>query len=89
VGAHNVTHQGSQPGAVSAPLQAWTHDITTVDVAGTAADITAPSAPQGPDIATPANCWACCRCGARQPAALRQGFLRHSLQGRRRHDHCP
>ena len=89
VGAHNVTHQGSQPGVVSAPLQAWTHDITTVDVAGTAADITAPSAPQGPDIAAPANCWACCRCGARQPAALRQGFLRHSLQGRRRHDHCP
>ncbi|HMO49303.1 MAG TPA: hypothetical protein PKB14_25175 [Rubrivivax sp.] len=89
VGAHKVTHQGSRSGVASAPLVAWTHDSTTVDVAGTAADITAPSAPPEPDIATVASCWACRRCGARQPAALRLGFVRHGLPLRRRHDHSP
>jgi len=89
VDAHNVTHQGSRSGQVWAPLAAWTHDSATVDVAGTAADITAPSAPPEPDIATSASCWVCHRCGARQGAAVRLGFLRHGLPGRRRHDHSP
>jgi hypothetical protein len=76
---------------VSAPLTAWTHDITTttVDVAAKAADITPPNAPQAPDIATVATCWTCSRCGQRQPAVLRQGFLRHGLPQRWRHDHSP
>jgi hypothetical protein len=93
VDAHNVTHQGSQQGVASAPLAAWTHDSTIACVAGTASDITAPIAPPEPGIATPATTcvtgWSCCRCGARQGAALRLGFLRHGLQGRLRHDHSP
>lgn len=87
--AQNVTHQGSRLGVTSAPLGAWTHDSSTVDVAGTGAGIAPPSAPQAPDIATLAICWTCRRCGARQPVALRQGFLRHGLPARRRHDHSP
>ena len=89
VNAQNVTHQGSRPGAASAPLAAWTHDSTTVDVAGTAADIAAPIATQAPVIATVATSWVCRRCGQRQPAALRLGFLRHGLPACRRHDHSP
>lgn len=89
VGAQNVTHQGSRSGVAWAPLAAWTHDSATVALAGTAADITAPSAPQEPDIAMSASGWACRRCGARQPAALRPGFVRHGLPTRRRHDHSP
>ena len=85
--AHNVTHQGSLPGVASAPLAAWTHDSTTVELADIADDITAHSAMQEPTIAR--ACWTCRRCGARQPAALRQGFLRHGLPARRRHDHSP
>jgi hypothetical protein len=93
VDAHNVTHQGSRLGVASAPLAAWTHDSATACVAGTAADITAPVAPPGLGIATPAATsttgWACRRCGARQSAAVRLGFLRHGLPGQRRHDHSP
>lgn len=89
VGTQNVTHQGSRPAVVSAPLAAWTHHSATVDVAGTAADITAPSAPRELDIATSAGGWTCRRCGTRQGAALRLGFLRHGLPGRWRHDHSP
>ena len=87
--AQNVTHQGSPPAVVSAPLTAWTHYSATVDLAGTAADITAPSAPPELDIATSAGGWSCRRCGTRQGAALRLGFLRHGLSGRWRHDHSP
>jgi hypothetical protein len=87
--AHNVTHQGSRPGQACAPLAAWTYDSATVALAGTASDITALSAPHELDIATRAPRWACRRCGERQPAALRLGFLRHGLPGRRRHDHSP
>ena len=91
--AQNVTHQGSQLGMASAPLAVWIHDSATACVAGTTADITAPSAPPEPGIATPAATstagWACRRCGARQPAALRQGFVRHGLRARWRHDHSP
>ena len=89
VDAHNVTHQGSLSGQAWAPLAVWTHDSATVDVAGTAADITAPSAASELDIASCASGWACRRCGCRQAAAVRLGFLRHSLPGRRRHDHSP
>jgi hypothetical protein len=89
VDAHNVTHQGSRSGQAWAPLAAWTHDSACVDVAGTAADITASSAPPEPAIATSANCWACRRCGQRQPPALRLGFVRHGVPARRRHDHSP
>jgi predicted ATP-dependent serine protease len=92
VDAQNVTHQGSRPGAGSAPLAAWTHDSTAVEVAGKASDVTALSAPQELAIATltmGATCWACRRCGARQPAALRLGFVRHGLPARRRHDPSP
>jgi len=84
--AHNVTHQGSQQGVASAPLVAWTHDSATVALADTAADITAPSAPQELAIATATTGWTCRRCGERQPAALRLGFLRHGVPARRRHD---
>ncbi len=89
VDAQDVTHQGSRPGVGSAPLAVWTHDSTAAEVAGTAADIAPPSAPQAPDIATLAPCWTCRRCGERQPAALRLGFVRHGLPARRRHDHSP
>jgi hypothetical protein len=93
VDAQNVTHQGSQVGAGSAPLAAWTHDITTVEVTGKATDATALSALQEFDpaaarpMATP--CWTCRRCGQRQPAALRLGFVCHGVPGRWRHDHSP
>ena len=89
---HNVTHQGSRPGAAWAPLVAWTHDSATVAVADTAADITAQSAPQELAIVTLttlAPCWTCRRCGRRQPVALRLGFVRHGVPTRRRHDHSP
>jgi hypothetical protein len=93
VDAQNVTHQGSRLGVASAPLAAWTHDSATACIAGTANDTAAPMAPPGPGIATPATAcvtgWACRRCGARQGAAVRLGFLRHGLQGRWRHDHSP
>ena len=87
--AHNVTHQGSQSGQAWAPLAAWTHDSACVDVAGTAADITASSASPEPAIATSTPCWTCRRCGQRQPPALRLGFVRHGVPQRRRHDHSP
>jgi hypothetical protein len=89
VDEQNVTHQGSRPGVGSAPLAAWIHDSTTVDVAGTPAGITPPSALQAPYIAMVATCWTCRRCGQRQPAALRLGFVRHGLPARRRNDHSP
>lgn len=87
--AHNVTHQGSRPGVASAPLVAWTHDSATVAPADTAADITAQGTPRELAIATLATSWYCRRCGARQPAALRVGFVRHGVPQRRRHDHSP
>jgi len=92
VAAHNVTHQGSRPGVAWAPLAAWTHDSATVAPADTAADITAQGTLQELSIATlptVANCWACRRCGQRQPPALRLGFVRHGVSRRRRHDHSP
>ncbi len=85
--AQNVTHQGCRPAVVSAPLVAWTHDSTTVEPADTAKGLWAPSAAHEPTDAV--LCWSCRRCGARQGAAVRLGFLRHGLPGRRRHDHCP
>ena len=90
--AHNVTHQGSRPGAASTPLVAWTYDSATVAPAETAADITAQGTAQELAIATLPTvvpCWACRRCGARQPTALRLGFVRHGVPARRRHDHSP
>jgi hypothetical protein len=92
VDAHNVTHQGSRAGATAAPLLAWTHDSATAGLADTAADITAQSAPQelaNAALTTVATCWACRRCGGRQPAALRLGFVRHGVPARRRHDPSP
>lgn len=93
--AHNVTHQGSQPGVAAAPLVAWTHDSVTVGLArsaaeqagGTTAETTVTSAP--PKLAIAATCWRCRRCGCRQPAALRLGFLRRGVPAWRRHDHDP
>lgn len=87
VDTHNVTHQGSQPAVVSAPLAAWTQDSTTVEPADTAEGIAAPSAAHEPTNAV--LCWTCRRCGQPQAAAVRLGFLRHGLPGRRRHDHSP
>jgi hypothetical protein len=90
--AHNVTHQGSRPGQAAAPLVAWTHDSATIAPANTTADVTAQSAPPELDIVTlptAAPCWVCRRCGERQPAALRLGFVRHGVPARRRHDHSP
>jgi len=88
--AQNVTHQGSRPGQAWAPLAAWTHDSTTATPAQAGADLTAHGIAQEPPIAAVATaCWRCRRCGARQPAALRLGFVRHGLPGRRRHDHSP
>jgi len=93
VDAHNVTHQGSRPGEASAPLVAWTYDSATAAPADMAADITAHSAPQelapAATLTTVATCWACRRCGERQPTALRLGFVRHGVPARRRHDHSP
>ena len=91
-GANNVTHQGSQPGVTSAPLVVWAHDSTTLELADTAQGILAHSAAQAlaaSTAATVATCWACHRCGAVQPAPVRQGFLRHGLLARWRHDHSP
>lgn len=87
VDAQNVTHQGSQPAVVSAPLAAWTHDSTAVEPADGAKSIAAPAAAHEPTIAAP--CWTCRRCGRLQPPAVRLGFLRHGLPGRWRHDHSP
>jgi hypothetical protein len=89
--AQNVTHQGSQPGVASAPLVAWTHHSITIGLAHTTAegapDATVCSAPR--ELAVATTCWSCRRCGTRQPAALRLGFLRHGVPARRRHDHGP
>jgi hypothetical protein len=85
--AQNVTHQGSQPAVVWAPLAAWTHDSTTVEPADTVEGSSAHRAAHEPAIA--ALCWTCRRCGTLQTAAVRLGFLRHGLSGRWRHDHCP
>jgi len=79
--AHNVTHQGSQPGLAAAPLVAWTHDSASSGLTDTAA----PSAPQEID----GTCWYCRRCGTWQPARVRLGFVRHGAPARRRHDHSP
>ena len=92
VDAHNVTHQGSRAEVASAPLAAWTHDSATAAPADTAADITAQGSPQELAIATLpafARCWACRRCGQRQPAALRLGFVRRGVPARPRHDPGP
>ena len=85
-GEQNVTHQGSQPAVAAAPLAAWTHDTASIRPDATAA---AP-APLQPVPTAP---WYCRRCGAPQPAWLRQGFLRHGRHGAapagRRHDAGP
>jgi hypothetical protein len=95
----NVTHQGSRPGVGSAVLVAWTHHSSTVEPADTAESaesaqsarsaqsILAHGAAQEPTIAR--VCWVCRRCGQRQPAAVRLGYLRHGLSGQWRHDHSP
>ena len=83
--AQNVTHQGSQPQGGAAPLAQWTHDSTSSSLD----DIAAASTPQDGAGAKAAPCWYCRRCGARQPALLRQGFIRHGLPVRGRHDHSP
>ena len=77
--AHNVTHQGSQPGVAAAPLAAWTHDSALIDTAAVGT----------PQPINGAPYWYCHRCGARQPAALRLGFVRHGMPARRRHDPSP
>jgi hypothetical protein len=82
-----VTHQRSQQVVVSAPLAAWTHDSTSVEPADTAEGACAPAATHEPTIA--ALCWTCRRCGRQQAAAVRPGFLRRGMPGRRRHDHSP
>ena len=93
VDAHNVTHQGSRLVVAAAPLVAWTHDSTTAAPADMAADITVHSAPQelapAATLTTATTCWACRRCGTRQPAALRRGFVRHAVPQWRRNDHSP
>ncbi len=84
--AQNVTHQGSRPPGAAAPLVAWTHDSTSsalAAAASTAQEVATTT------TATVAPYWICRRCGARQPPALRQGFIRHGLPARRRHDHSP
>lgn len=90
---HNVTHQGSRLGVAWAPLAACIHDSATVALVDTAADITAQGTSQdlapAATLATATTCWACRRCGQRQPTALRLGFVRHGLPQRRRHDHSP
>jgi hypothetical protein len=82
-GEHYVTHQGSQPTVAAAPLAAWTHDTASSGLDDIAA------APKQPASTAP---WYCRRCGAPQPAWLRQGFVRHGrhvpLAGRR-HDAAP
>lgn len=93
--AQKVTHQGCLPAALSAPLASWTHDKLSVALAEQATDAaldptieaSTHSALAQPAIATPA--WSCWRCGARQPAAVRLGFVRHALALRWRHDHSP
>jgi hypothetical protein len=80
--AHNVTHQGSQPAGAAAPLAAWTDDSASSVLIDTAAMITPQPADGAPYLT-------CRRCGARQPAALRLGFLRHGVPTRRRHDPSP
>ncbi|MFO0433561.1 MAG: hypothetical protein ACK50G_03690 [bacterium] len=87
MGTHNVTHQGSPAGVVWAPLAAWTHHSTGLEPATPAGNTVAHSTAPGLALVEP--CWVCRRCGARQGAALRLGFLRHGLPGRRRHDHSP
>jgi len=91
--AHNVTHQGSQSGQAWAPLVACIHDSATVAPVDTAADITAQGTSQdlapAATLATATDCWACRRCGQRQPPALRLGFVRHGVPQQRRHDHSP
>ena len=86
-GEHNVTHQGSQRAVAAAPLVAWTHDTASSGLDDSAA---APApVPQPPASAAP---WTCRRCGALQPAWLRQGFLRHGRHvplAERRHDASP
>jgi len=81
-GAHKVTHQGSPAPGVAAPLAAWTPQSTCSELPAT----TVVSAPPSVDAAP---CWRCRRCGAPQPPALRQGFVRHGLPLGRRHDPGP
>ena len=90
---HNVTHQGSQPAVSSAPLAAWTHHIAPTAPLLAAQELAALNvaqdvAPAVAPAAGPAG-WICRRCGQRQPAALRLGFVRHGRAGRWRHDHSP
>ena len=102
--ANNVTHHGSQPGVASAPLAAWTHtslivgsdDATTVaptvftathtNVEATASAALAAASPQRRGAT---HAWQCASCGARQPAAVRLGFVRHDRPMRWRHDPAP
>lgn len=79
---HCVTHQGSQPAVPTAPLAACTPPSPRTEQPA----LTAASPP--PSTGTP-DCWHCRRCGARQGLHLRQGFVRHGLPARRRHDPGP
>jgi hypothetical protein len=101
--ANNVTHHGSQPGVASAPLAVWTHTSPTVEpddatavaptvtaihtiVEATAGAALTAASPQG-RVAT--HAWRCTNCGACQPPAVRQGFVRHGRPIRWRHDPAP
>lgn len=101
--ANNVTHQGSQPAVASAPLAACRPpsltvalaDATTLPPAVTGAHTTidgaagAAVAAASPPRRAVTHAWRCARCGAWQPAAVRQGFVRHGTPMRWRHDHSP
>ena len=88
--AQNVTHQGSRAVVVSAPLAAWTHDSLSVGPADMHADTTLePTAEPNAQRGVTAHGWRCWRCGERQPAIVRLGFVRHGLPARWRHDHWP
>jgi hypothetical protein len=80
--AHCVTHQGSQPAVLTAPLAACTPLHLCTELPACAAANPAPSS-------AAAACWYCRRCGARQGVHLRLGFVRHGLPARRRHDPGP
>jgi hypothetical protein len=92
--AHNVTHQGCQPGVAPAPLRAWPHDTTTSsrqDSACQAPDPCDMAPDPAPAWAVPAT-WYCCGCARAQPQQVRQGFLRHGMRAAQpgwRHDHSP
>ena len=101
--ANNVTHHGSPPGVASAPLAVWTHTTSTFepdDATAVAPTVTAThttveatagaaSTAASPQCRVATHAWRCVSCGARQPAAVRLGFVRHGRPIRWRHDPAP